>query len=819
MSNPSGSLIGPVPGFQQQGQIDWVEMSNSLCSTSLKILQRCADAGIQPMTQHAGVAISAQFRLSERGGQRVRDALGRLRPYYGFESVLWFGFGHRSFLTVLTERELGLNCAALCACLGETYGPTRAAHLLQALWRTNDFPNDLEPSRSQFSALVSSCSGLFLLTPFPDILRRMGGPHPTSHCIGRGLNPSASMELAKAINALFQISRGALEAVEIHGGQDIAFIGAIAYWLFDLSIWVQMDDDSLLFNNCSCPEKAVVRLHYKDVARPQDSLIQISATTFVLRSIEDFITEDPCPPIIYRLKWETVLDELFRAEVMEILSQAALLGKALGAVARIYEAIATCEVDVGGFSRTHFINFQPQGYGHCFINSICALLPELGSSGDFQEGTKHSLSQSVSENVTAVLALIDQLTAHCPCYTCAKKSAKSYRHDRCNVAKPKKPYRKDRCIVAVVLLLRYLGDIMAHVECDPSMTPTLGGLERAYSTQLDLWKRTERAQRVHGGSYLGIIIGIPHASESLEDIKTFHPRGMLFLLDYILEEVCQLFMGDSCPSDFRMRHKDTGGRHCTAFSRAGVCIWLDALRSANDDPASMSTVHVVPGQIMRKGTSYTSVWDYSHPSADFNTNVPRVDFRTPETIRDLPDQVCSPDTRLQAIAKESEDGGTIAFAYQVTSPYPRCLLQPGVLTEDLLVSTARMPCSRTTTCSNDPSIPFYLRRAGWGFKNIPNDMRKDNIRFRDDGAFLLWKISNPIGRLLAIKGCRAGSRCTIRETRASSLVLIRSGQCMACLARYWKDSKDQLTWEQSLYMEPGYTGAIDCLLPFFIHII
>ena len=101
----------------------------------------------------------------EAGSQRVRDTLSSLRAYHGFESILWFGFGHSSFLTVLAEREPGLNCAALRACLGETYRSARASQIFRAQWKTNDVHSDLEPSRSQFRALVGSCSGLFLSTP------------------------------------------------------------------------------------------------------------------------------------------------------------------------------------------------------------------------------------------------------------------------------------------------------------------------------------------------------------------------------------------------------------------------------------------------------------------------------------------------------------------------------------------------------------------------------------------------------------------------------------------------------------------------------
>lgn len=563
-------------------------------------------------------------------------------------SLLWFGFGQKSFLAVLTERELGVKCAALCACLGETYGSAKASQLLQALWKTNDFPEDLEPSRSQFGELVSSCSGLFLPTPFADILRRMAGPYRRDG-YNIAMHPVVSPDLAKAINALFQVSRGVLKAIEIHGGQDVAFLGAIAYWLFDLSIWMQLHDGSVLFSNCLYPEEAVVRLHYVDADRPQSSLVEISATTFVLRSVEDLITYDRYSPITFRLKWESCLTELFDTEVTDILDQAALLGKALGAVARIYEAIATCEVDVGGFSRTHFINFQPRGYGKSFVNSICALLPELGSKEDFQEGAKNSLGQSVAENVTAMQVVIGQLRNSCSCDICTNRPALISRHYGCNVA--------------VVLFLRHLGDIMAHVDSDPSMNPTLSGLKTAYRVQRKRWILAQNAKHTQGGSYLGIIMGIPHASDSFHGIKRFYSGGKLFLLEYILDQVSLLFIGRGHHSEFVERPMDSDRPQCTALSRAGVCIWLDALRNENVDPGSMSTVHVVPGQIMCKNRSYASVWDLSGGDTRSIPKMPVVEFSTPGTSSGSPMQASRPDMRLQALATEREVEGTIGFAY------------------------------------------------------------------------------------------------------------------------------------------------------------
>ena len=333
--------------FQQQGEVDWVAMSNSVLSNSLLIAQRLAAAGISQLTHHAGLALCSKFQLGYMGHIRVSDALSNLRPYYGFEKTLWFGFGHKSFLTLLIEQDAGFNCAALCASLVEAFGSDKAAHLLQALWRINGLSRSLEPSRSQFRALVNVCAGLLVATPFPEVLRRMAGPYINTRYHPSFSINSMSKDLAKAIDGIFRISRGDLRAIRIYGSRDLAFLGAIAHWLFDLSVWIELPDGTTTFTNCLRPEQAHVCLHYADMEE-SDALIQITATTFTLRTVEDLITDELNIDSNFRIKWDSCLHQLLDGDLQDILDEASLLGSALGAIARIYEAINSHEYDVGG---------------------------------------------------------------------------------------------------------------------------------------------------------------------------------------------------------------------------------------------------------------------------------------------------------------------------------------------------------------------------------------------------------------------------------------------------------------------------------------
>ena len=135
--------------------------------------------------------------------------------------------------------------------------------------------------------------------------------------------------------------------------------------------------------------------------------------------------------------------------------------------------------------------------------------------------------------------LIEQLKTCCNCEICTNQLAFISRHHSCNVA--------------ILLFLRYLGDIKTHIDSDLSIILTRSGLETAYNWQRTHLEFAQNVRRPQGGSYLGMIMGIPHASESLEDIKRFHPRSKPFLLDYILDGVSRLFIGGGHHLEFGER--------------------------------------------------------------------------------------------------------------------------------------------------------------------------------------------------------------------------------------------------------------------------
>ena len=132
---PQNLQIGPpwqngVPSFAQQGQVDWVAFGNTVWNISAAMLQRFAGSGIQPVTYGAGLALASRFRMSNSGRQRMDQAMRSLRGVPGWDKILWFGFGHQSFVKMMGDNQLGLNCIALCACLTEVKSIARTSLLV-----------------------------------------------------------------------------------------------------------------------------------------------------------------------------------------------------------------------------------------------------------------------------------------------------------------------------------------------------------------------------------------------------------------------------------------------------------------------------------------------------------------------------------------------------------------------------------------------------------------------------------------------------------------------------------------------------------------
>ena len=248
----SGSLSsrgnrGAIPTFAQQGQVDWVAFGNTAWSLTSAILQRFSAAEVQPATYGAGLALGCQFELGALGSRRIEDQLRRLRGFESCQKLVWFGFGYKHFVHLLSESQAGFNCLALCACLVDTHTSDVAADILSKLWTVYGFPMEYQPSHVQFVNLVKACEGVLAQSPFGHIVEQMTdlGRYSSKMLYDTTMSPrnwgkcAESEGIASVLRALFDISKGKMETITVTGGLECAFIGGMAKWLFDLHVYIK----------------------------------------------------------------------------------------------------------------------------------------------------------------------------------------------------------------------------------------------------------------------------------------------------------------------------------------------------------------------------------------------------------------------------------------------------------------------------------------------------------------------------------------------------------------------------------------------------
>ena len=326
----SGALVPASSNFQQQGTVDWVELSGRSVNFSVAVLARLSKAGIDPFTLQVGRAICTNFSLDPVAQQRISKAIQALRKFGSYRNIMWFGFGVKDVVTDLTETEQGLTLVALCAALSSTYNSLFGAHVLRDLCGLCKAPQDFSPAIRQWKIFVELCSGILNVGHFALLLdgfRRLVSGGRNAPDLAANRYPTTSSTLAEAIMTIAQLTTKKLSSATFAGGLDCIWLAAVAESIFSLDVVISRSADTQLYRSRSLDQQPpqLTILYTEKLTDSQDQRV-VSEKTTLIRSVRTLFVDEGSDslyhpyPSNWRSSWSTILHDTFPGAIDMLLT-------------------------------------------------------------------------------------------------------------------------------------------------------------------------------------------------------------------------------------------------------------------------------------------------------------------------------------------------------------------------------------------------------------------------------------------------------------------------------------------------------------------
>ena len=730
--------------FVQQGQVDWVAFANTTVKASVSVMQRFSAAGVQPVTVAGGLALGSRFELGKKGMQNMDVILKNLSGIFGFDKLLYYGFGYKSFVNILIETKAGVNLVALCACLVDMHSIPMAGEVLAALWKLEAFPVEFEPSMSQFNALATACAGVIAASVFGQIGDMMLGDlrkqlRPSSQTgLPRG-SISSSEDIANALHGLFRISRGMLERIEILGGPNCCFIGAFAHWLLNLTIQVEDNAGNLIYSDVTNRSVAQVNIRYRSMYQLSTELT-ITSTTFVLRDYDMLFGIDESydgMPLHVRTAWDGCLGRVFWSSAQRLIDVSRTLGEFLGSAARVYAALAKGESDVGHFERMYFGDFTDGTYGQGFIDSVGNIFPELGRLEELRSNMLRALNNSFERSLTNLQRAISSLTSVCECGFCRGQAYRCLTNtqDECE---------ETYCVLVTAMTIASLVRLVASLEIHGTINPTISGLQQIYG-QCD--RRIQSNGRIRGSPIaLESVLGLNPVVSSFDMLSSGH----------LISVVQCLYTGCRPLSE-----KESGRTYRTASSSNGICCYMEALHGLSCNAAVLRRIRVLPGRIQKGDREYCEVNDFGH---QLKLPLPKATLGSESTT--LPADFREENIDIKALVREDSLGSGLQFTYEAAFQGTVARIYPGIFTERVLRRTGLVTCSKRA-CGEHLAFPCNVVKEGWG--ELPYTLSREE----QSTKCLIWTFrEHDFGRCVAIA-----------TAPVDEVIYIRKGECLPCCTK------------------------------------
>ena len=570
-TKPLSRPLGGSSGFQQQGQVDWVDLTKSTLRFSFGILSRLSAASVDSYTVIVGHLIGGSFELSRKGRRNMEGALAGLSSFGSLGNVIWFGFGVQNLVRSLSVTEQGATLVALCAALGESFSDIAAAEILYEIVKMRT-DSTSTPSISQWRALIKCCSGTLSTTSFPiraEYFMAMQVDGGLSPVLSRHNVNAEPIELAKVLIGIGKLSQGEWTSIEISGGREGGWLAAVAEWLFDLTVSITDEEGKQKFNSRhedKDPQVSVFYTYTPSSHGPNGSQLRLLSRSYNLRSSEMlFETRRKTTTIASvsaRVPWDNYLSLGFGKRFEALKEQNTAVGSLIGSAARMFEAIAYAESDVprGILKRNEL--YMDASFGSGLLQTALHWLPELSIFFETMESA--STARSYTDAKSIYEAHMFTVAPSCECIHCGPQDRKKSSHV---------------CLVAMIETIIVLSRILAKVDVVPGLLPHRYGIKTILQHQTlvvhyekDYPTISSAFDRVHSRTRFGI-------SEH----------------DAAIADVLRLFTGREYQEE--KREFSYWVESPAAVSLGGICVYNDSLREPSDSRQLVGKLNVVPGMI------------------------------------------------------------------------------------------------------------------------------------------------------------------------------------------------------------------------------
>ena len=580
-STMSGSLVPTSASFQQQGSVDWVELSGRSVQFSVAVLARLSKAGIDPFTLQIGRAICTKFSLHPIAQGRISDAILALKKFGSYGDVIWFGFGVKHVVTDLAETEEGLTLVALCAALSTTYDALYGARVLRELCSLCKAPQLFTPAIRQWKILVELCAGILTTGHFVLVLdgfRRLVSGGRNRLMVEANRSPTTYSALAEAILTIAQVTNKKLASATFTGGLDCVWLAAVAEWIFSLDIVMYTSAGVMLYRSGSLDQQPpqITLVYLEDQKDWEEGTFVSEKTSLIRGGCTLFVHEDDSALggahlFNWRSSWSTILHDTFHESLDELLKgkSAYQFSLYLYCASMSYDSKSVDLVDP-------LLWTQESSRGHKFLTFASERLPELR---DCLKRFKPKVSSIPRDNI----------------YGRASGAMKNIEKE-CTAHRYQE--RRDACLGKLAQTILVFIWITLVSDIDPEITPSVTGLGNLYR-----WRDP------------------PGGTQVQQTALVFHVLSGLFV-------------------DSEEQGLTTSPSNYLAMAGAGVCVYRQALADPNLPPDSIFRYRVVSGYITHADTVFKRIGNLSgrrNPpdfSFDALSECQSVDTLVQETDRD-----------------------------------------------------------------------------------------------------------------------------------------------------------------------------------------